>query len=348
MITKAYFELSKSKVLAQYSTIKEFADIVSYSYKTNRQVGKLLEQETNCSFSVHTLKSLRELGKDTRARAWFFAQAWSEEELEEITKEGLKCFIIDNEKDLDILLNYIKKRDIRISLLLRMRLKETTIHTGKHFVYGFYSAKVKELLPGLKDNKNIEKIGIHFHRKTQNISEWSLKDELIEALGENNIMLLDIINIGGGLPIRYKNYTVDVSQEIFKKVKELRDFLNSKGIKMIIEPGRFIAGPSVDLIAHIKNIYDNNIIIDCSVYNAAISVFDSNIRFEVETELENAKEGKTYTIKGCTPDSVDIFRYRIFLKEPKIGDIIRFKNVGAYNYSSDFCNLDPLETKIID
>ena len=93
------------------------------------------------------------------------------------------------------------------------------------------------------------------------------------------------------------------------------------------------------------NIQDNTIIVGCSVYNGAMDTFVANIRLEVEGELE---EGEAYTIKGKTPDSIDIFRYRVFLDNPKVGEKIVFLKAGAYNYSTDFCLLEPLETVIVD
>jgi ornithine decarboxylase len=130
---------------------------------------------------------------------------------------------------------------------------------------------------------------------------------------------------------------------------ELQKWLNSQKIKLMIEPGRYISAPAVKLEANIKSIYDNNIIIDCSVYNSAMDTFVAHIRLIVEGELdENSGKGEAYIIKGCTPDSMDIFRYRVFLKKPKVGDKLVFLNAGAYIYSTDFCNLPKLETKIIE
>jgi len=45
---------------------------------------------------------------------------------------------------------------------------------------------------------------------------------------------------------------------------------------------------------------------------------------------------------------MDLFRYRVYLKdEPKVGGKITFLNAGAYNFSTDFCNLPTIETEII-
>ena len=343
MIDSAKFILSKKILIKEYNIIQDICDQVSYSAKTNYEVGELLEGLTDCFFSIHTLESLNKV-KDKK-RIWFLAQAWDDEELEILFQKGVENFIVDNEKDLQILLDCLK--DKKINLLLRMRLKEHTIHTGKHFVFGMYSDKVSKLIPKLKENENINNLGIHFHRKTQNISEWSLKHELEDLLNENILKKIDYINIGGGIPVKYKNFRAEILDNIFSEIKKLREWLKKYDTQLIIESGRYIAASCIELQATIKNIYDDNIILNCSVYNASMDTFISNTRLEIKDELSERK-GKPYTIKGQTPCSMDIFRYKVYLKNPKIGDKIVFLNAGAYNFSSDFCNLSKLKTEIKD
>ncbi len=324
----AKFVLSKSKVMEQLEIVKELADEVSYSFKSNPEVGKLLQDK--CFLSIHSENNLKLVNSKN---VWFFLQGNKE------IPEEVDSFVVDNINDLNLLL----KEDREINLLLRLRLREHTIHTGKHFVFGFSSKEVNKLLKELKENKNIKKLGIHFHRKTQNVSEWNLVEELKDSI--EDFSLLDFVNIGGGIPAEYKNFRKEVSEHIFKKIKELREFLNSKDIRMIIEPGRFIAASSIKLECNVVNVYDNNVIVDCSVYNSAMDTFVANIRLLVEGELDSGKY--CYTIKGITPDSLDIFRYKVYFdKEVKVGDKIIFLNAGAYNFSSGYFNLGRLETNI--
>lgn len=336
---KAKFVLSRSKVLEQLDNLKEVSDIVSYSFKTNYEVGKVLEESSDCMFSVHSIEALNKL--NDKQRVIFFLQAQDRKEIKEILSFNVKYFVVDNENDLRNLLDVADK----INLFLRMKLKENTIHTGKHFVFGFRSSKVNELVDELRSNPKISKLGVHFHRKTQNVSEWGLVEELEASLTTNSLDKLDMINIGGGLPYIYKNYSEQILDSVFKKLNNLKQYLNSKHIEVIVEPGRYIAAPSVKLVAEIRNVYDNNIIINCSIYNSAMDTFIAHIRLLVENELS---KGQPYVIKGCTPDSLDIFRYRVYLNNPKIGDKIVFLNAGAYNFNCDFCQLLKLETEIVE
>ncbi len=344
----AYFELSKNKLKDQHAKIASQADHVSYSFKTNPLVGELLENMTDCSFSIHSRQLLSRI-KD-KSRVWFFSQGWDNEEIGCLISQGIERFVVDNTADLEVLLALIEKKKTRIDLMLRIRLKEHTVHTGKHFVFGMFSSQVNKLIPELRKNKNINKLGIHFHRKTQNISEWSLYEELKQALNDETFSCIDMVDIGGGFPVTYKNSRADqIIDSIFARIKKLRDFLMSRDIQMIIEPGRFLAAPPIRLVTEVKSIYDDNIIVDASVYNTANDTFVAHVRLRIDGELDSQKDGaKPYTIKGITPCSMDIFRYRAYLRPPKPGQQIIFLNAGAYSYSSDFCGLEKLKTKITD
>ncbi len=341
---KAKFILSKQRVKKQIEQCNTLSNEVSYSFKTNYEVGKILEETTNCWFSVHSLESVKDI--KNKEKIWFFAQGWDNKEIIELLEEGVTSFVVDNSQDLEILLDHIKTTEKDINVLLRMRLKEQTVQTGKHFVFGFYSKKINELIPLLKKNKRIGKLGIHFHRKTQNVTEWSLKEELEDSLDATTLDKMDVINIGGGIPSFYKNYQVKNQEAIFSEIIKVKEWLNKKDIKMILEPGRFIAAPAIKLVTEIKNIYEKNIIVNASVYNSAMDTFVANLRLLVEDETT---EGEGYTIKGITPDSLDIYRYKVyFKKKPKVGDQITFLNAGAYNFRTDFCKLPKIQTEVIE
>lgn len=346
MNTKAKFILSKSKLHEQYQKLKSAGLTVSYSVKTNPTIVSILEEETDCFFSVHSSSGIAHV-KD-KSRIWFLADSWNVDEIRELVNEGVFRFIVYNRNDLDVLQSFLKDNNTKIDLLLRTKLKENSIFTEKYFVFGMNAKEINELIPMLKDNNNIMRLGIHFHRKTQNVSEWSLKYELSNILNKDTLKSINLINIGGGLPVMYRNTSDNALPGIFKKINELKSWLDSLGIETIIEPGRFLSGPAVKLETHVKNIEGKNITVNCSVYNSSMDTLIVPIKLFVDGETSENKSGVRYTIKGCTPCSLDIFRYSAILDEKKIGDKITFLNAGAYNFHTNFCGLDILETKIID
>lgn len=342
------FILSKSKALEQYHKVKKMADLVSYSSKTNQDITKILEnskESNDCMFSVHFVNELKHISD--KSRVIFIAQAWNNEMIKQLIEMKIRNFVVDNETDLDELLKFLSKNEIKINLLLRIKLKENTVRTEKYFVFGMDHEAINRRIPELRKNKNIAKLGIHFHKKTQNMSEWDLKYELENMILPDNWKNIDLVNIGGGLPAAYANTNEDVLAGIFVKLVELRKWLNSKKIKMIIEPGRFIAAPAVKLVTKIVCIDSNNITVNASVYNTDMDALIVPVKLLVEGEVSK-ENGKAYVVKGITPCSMDLFRYRVYLKDPKVGDTLTFLNAGAYNFYSDFCDLEKIETEIVE
>lgn len=346
MKEKPRFEISKKVVLEKFDEVKEVCDIVSYSSKTNSFVSKILEEERDCMFSIHSVYEMKNIF-DT-SKVIYLAQGWDYNEVDGLIESKVRNYVVDNERDLEVFEDYLSKNDCEnINLFLRLKLRENTLKTEKYFVFGLSSDFIKLNISRLKSIKGVSQVGVHFHRKTQNLSEWDLRREIENLFSCEILEEIDFMIIGGGLPSVYANTNAKVFKGIFDKISGFRDYLNSKGIKMIIEPGRYIAAPAGRLISHVKNIYDNNIVVDCSVYNTDMDALIVPVKLLVEGELEKG-EGSPYAIKGITPCSMDLFRYRVYLNNPKIGKEIVFLNAGAYNFSTDFCDLPKVETKIVE
>ncbi|MDD2439478.1 MAG: decarboxylase [Methanosarcinaceae archaeon] len=339
------FTLSKKVILEQYRKAEELAELVSYSSKTNPAITPILEELTDSLFSVHMPNELKHI--QDRSRVIFLAQGWTEAQILKLYEQGIRHFVVDNEFDLDILLSVLKSRAWKITLSLRLKLKENSIRTERYFVFGMPSETINRRVAELKGHPSLEKLGVHFHRKTQNVSEWKLRRDIEAVLSPETLQTIDLLNIGGGLPARYANSNANVLDGIFRRIREFRKWLNGLGIELIIEPGRFIAAPAGKLVTYVTGVYENNIVVNASVYNSDMDAILVPAKLLIENEME-AKSGKPYVIKGCTPCSMDLFRYRVYLEsEPKIGDKITFINAGAYNFASNFCDLEEIQTTIL-
>ncbi len=341
-----YFTLSKKIVLAQYDKVKAMCDAVSYSSKTNQLVTRMLEEERDCLFSVHLENELQH-NKDM-SRVLFLAQGLEEEQLDRLLKIEIDKYVIDNEGDLDFLLDYLSQHpNVKIELMLRTKLKENSVKTERYFVFGMTTDVVNKRIMEIKGHKQITSLGIHFHRKTQNMAEWNLAYEIEHMFTPEVLDAIDVMNTGGGLPSVYANTNEKVFESIYLKIEEFWKYLKGKNITFMMEPGRYIAAPAGKLHTHIKLVFDDNIIVTSSVYNTDMDAVIVPVKLLVEGELEKGK-GKPYVIKGETPCSMDLFRYRVWLDNPKQGDPIIFLNAGAYNFRTDFCDLEELETKVIE
>jgi len=344
---QAKFILSKLVLFEQVKKLRALGLKISYSYKTNRVVGKVLQDlDSGVDFSIHAFEEIEDIrDKD---KIWFFTQAESEEELVGLLDIGILNFVVDNEVDLERLLKVIDGRSVKINLSLRMKFMEHRIGTGKYFVYGMASNKVNKIINDLKDNLNIDQLGVHLHRKSQNTSEWEIKQEIEDSLDKESLERIDFVNLGGGLPSIYRSSSIDVSEYIFGKIKEVVEFLKEKNIEIYIEPGRFLAAPCVKLETEVIQEYGGNLIVNTTIYNCALDNVLTGTKMLVEGELKGEEDGEVYLIKGNSPTRDDIFRYRVKLAEKKVGDKIVFLNAGAYNYTTDFFGFKKLETEIVE
>ncbi|MBR9703846.1 decarboxylase [Candidatus Pacearchaeota archaeon] len=344
----AKFILNK-RILFEH--VKKLTDLnlkVCYSYKTNREVGNVL-QKSDCEFSIHDYNEIS-LIKD-KGKIWFFLQAESCDELIKIMKKGVKNFVIDNVIDLQRILDVINsdKCNKKINLSLRMKFQEHRVGTGRYFVYGMSSKIINEIIERIRDNHNIDKLGIHLHRKSQNTSEWEIKSEIRDNITPENLKKINFFNLGGGLPSIYRSSSVDCYSYIFQKIKEVVDWLDEKYIKCYIEPGRFLAAPCIKLETEIIQKYNNNLIINTTIYNCSLDSHFTGTKMFVEGEDSNEyKDKEVYLIKGNSPTRDDIFRYNVKLPKKEIGDKIVFINAGAYNYTTDFFGFKKLKTEVVE
>lgn len=362
----AKFILSKKVLREQVDKLKDLGLKISYSYKTNRVVGKVLQDmNLDVDFSIHAFEEIEEVSE--KGKVWFFTQAESELEIGRLLDIGIVNYVVDNEIDLGRLMKVVGGRKAKINLSLRMKFQEHRIGTGKYFVYGMDSNRVNDLIRGLKDNNCVVKLGVHIHRKSQNTSEWEIKEELVDSLDDDVLERIDFVNLGGGLPSVYRSSSVDVFDYIFGKIKETVDWLKSKGIEVYIEPGRFLAAPCVKLECEVIQVQGNNLVVDTTIYNCALDNILTGTKMMVEGEcnegsgrgsglVEGSDDGKDYLIKGNSPTRDDIFRYKVRLGGMKVGDSgginvgdkIVFLNAGAYNYTTDFFGYKKLETVFVD
>tara|TARA_Y100000310_G_scaffold124700_1_gene123376 strand:- start:4003 stop:5052 length:1050 start_codon:yes stop_codon:yes gene_type:complete len=348
---KPKFTLSKSIVLNKYKELQPLADYISYSSKTNPLVSNILEANTKSLFSIHLINELINI-KD-KSRVLFLAQAWNNETINSLINQGITWFAVDNEFDLNTIIEYLENNTLpnKISLLLRLKLRENTLRTEKFFVFGMKAntliTKIREIASSPIYYEKLENLGIHFHRKTQNMAEWNYQYEISNLIPKDILTYINIINMGGGLPSNYANTNVNVINSIKNKIKEFKNYLSQYDIRLMLEPGRYIAAPAGKLHTTITAIYENNIIVNASVYNSDMDALIVPVKLLVKGEL--AKDTATpYVIKGITPCSLDLFRYRVYLDNPQVGNSLVFLNAGAYNFTTDFCNLDKIETEIVE
>ena len=331
----AHFTFDKQVMEEQFEKVQTVCDIVSYSSKTNPQLTSLL-QNKGAWASIHFPTELRHCTK--LEKVWYFAQAWDTKLIKNLIEKNVTHFVIDNTVDADTLLQYLEINKVDVSVLLRAKIKERSVKTERYYVFGMHPKTVVSYTDKFRAHG---KVGVHTHRKTQNMSDWNLQFYLENTFSPEFVQSLHYLNIGGGLPSEYANTNVKVIASIITKLQKFHGYCKQHNITLICEPGRFIAAPSMKLVTKIIGVHDNTIVVDASVYNSNMDA----IVVPVKLKIEGEGEGDPYVIKGCTPCSMDLFRYKVYLSDVTVGNTITFLNAGAYNFSTDFCDLPTIEVQ---
>ncbi len=238
-MSEPYFTLSKSLALKQFDKVASLCDSVSYSSKTNQLITPILEENRDCLFSIHLEEELVHL-KDL-SRVLFLAQGLTDKQLSHLISLGVFRFVIDNLEDLDFLLSYLEKNpSLHIELMLRVKVKENTVKTERYFVFGIPSQIVGKKILILKGHKQISSLGIHFHRKSQNVAEWNVQYELEHMFSSEVFDSIDVLNIGGGLPSVYAHTNIKIFDGILAIQKIITTQKTTEKIKVyVISNGQF-------------------------------------------------------------------------------------------------------------
>lgn len=147
---------------------------------------------------------------------------------------------------------------------------------------------------------------------------------------------LKYLNIGGGLGIVYKEEEPQTAKEFARKVTPL---LKKTGLKIILEPGRFIAGQSGILVTKILYIKATSrktfLIVDAGMNDlirpALYGAYHSILPLR-ETETGEGNKVKVDVV-GPICESADFFAKDRILPEVNEGDYLAIMSAGAYGVS---------------
>ena len=211
----------------------------------------------------------------------------------------------------------------------------------------------------------LEPYGISFHPGSQqrDVGQWSsaltIAAQLFNWARHDLKIDLKLINMGGGFPANYLDPT-DPLQQYAEDIKRFLD--NSFGLvwpeKIIIEPGRSMAGDAGIIVTEIVNIAKKSVhdrypwvFLDIGKFGGLIETLGESIKYPIYFEGQGSAE--EIILAGPTCDSMDILYERTPYFMPssaKVGDKVYILTTGAYtqSYSSIYFNgFPPLKSYIL-
>ncbi len=158
---------------------------------------------------------------------------------------------------------------------------------------------------------------------------------LIAAGRRAKFGVLDTLDIGGGFPIDYAQPV----QDIGRFCEPLREALAKlpKRVRVIAEPGRFIAGPAVIGVASVMGRARREghwwYYLDDGLYGSYSGQLYDHARYPVEP-LKDGGERLPSVLAGPTCDSIDVIAENLLLPKLETGDLIVGRAMGAYTWAS--------------
>jgi len=187
----------------------------------------------------------------------------------------------------------------------------------------------------------LKPVGVSFHVGSQcthgenylesfELCKIILNDALLKQLP------LEIVDIGGGFPIRHfdneEDWFAHMAPALDMELRRLFD----PNIRIIAEPGRALVGPACVLLTSVvgKSIRNNKhwYFLDDGVYGALSGMVFDHCKYQFDV----LKKGPTQltTLAGPTCDSLDIISSAEELPELDLGDLVFARNIGAYSLAS--------------
>jgi ornithine decarboxylase len=249
---------------------------------------------------------------------------------------GIRNFVVDNPDEL----RKFRGHRARAEVLLRLSFRDPTAVVDLSRKFGCEPAAVVPMLE-LARSLGVTVRGLSFHVGSQvaepkkYVEAVGVCAELIEQARASGLANLDLLDIGGGFPIAYGG-TMQPIREFCRPIRQALKRL-PHGVRVIAEPGRFIAGPSGTSISTVVGRAQREgrpwYYLDDGLYGSYNGQLYDHAHYPIEVP---GRRGPTHpsVLAGPTCDSIDVVREDIPLPELQIGDLVVGRMMGAYTACS--------------
>ncbi len=336
----------------QFQKIKKaFAPVdplICFAMKANDNlavVKTLVDQGAGCD-----IVSGGELTKALKVKAdpkkiVFASVGKTEEEIIAALNAGILLFNVESRPELDEINRLAKKLKKHACAALRVNpdvaaATHDRIMTGTlNKKFGLDLATARTILTNQSAWPNVEISGIHMHIGSQikTVQPYvEAMERILQFLHDLKVagVTLKYFDVGGGFGISYDE---NHPEHIEDFAKALIPLLKQTGLKIIMEPGRFISGNSGIFITKTLYIKDNGvkkfIIVDAGMNDLPRpSLYDAHHEI-IPVKIDPAAKTDTFDVVGPICESGDFFAKKRMMPIVKNGDLLAIKSAGAYCYA---------------
>lgn len=260
----------------------------------------------------------------------------SDAEIRAALRFGIRTFVADNPDEL----RKFRQHHGRAEVLLRLSFRDPTAVVDLSRKFGCEPAAVAPMLE-LARSLGVTIRGLSFHVGSQvaepgkYVEAIGVCAELIEQASSSGLADLDLLDIGGGFPIAYGGALQPI-REFCRPVRQALKKL-PRSVRVIAEPGRFIAGPSGTAVSTVIGRAQREgrwwYYLDDGLYGSYNGQLYDHARYPIDVP---GRRGPAHpsVLAGPTCDSIDVVREDIPLPELQIGDLVVGRMMGAYTACS--------------
>jgi diaminopimelate decarboxylase len=348
--------------------------LVCYALKANSNLAVLqLLAKQGCGFDLvsggELYRVLKAGGKANRCT--FAGVGKTRAEIEYALNEGVYCFNVESEAEL-VFINEVAGKLKKIAPIAVRVNPNIDAHTHAKITTGTYANKfgiafeeISALYRRASKLKNLKLLGLQMHIGSQitevNPFVQAVKKVLPLALEMKRLYGIEFFDIGGGLGIVYDPALESGSPSWWNKpktpltpalyAKKLVPLLKNSGLRILIEPGRFMVGNAGILVTEVlyvkKTGKKNFVIVDAAMNDLIRPAFYDSYHQIVPLQKKGGKLVSTDVV-GPVCESGDYFCKDRPLPAFKAGDKIALLSAGAYGFvmSSNY-NTRPRAAEIL-
>jgi diaminopimelate decarboxylase len=272
-------------------------------------------------------------------------------EMAEALAADIRCFHVESAGELDLLGAVAAEQGKIAPVAIRVN-PDVEAHTHPYITTGTRASKfgvppalAHQLIHQAAAHPALDPIGLHAHVGSQLAHVQPIVDsaarllQLWDSLAAEGITLREL-DIGGGLGIPYR--PEDQPEGPSALAAGLRPLLAGRTLDLVLEPGRFLAGPAGVLltsVSYVKQVEDAagqphtllladagmNDLLRPALYSAWHPVWTSH-----EAD-QNA--GEPLDVVGPVCESSDVLAQARRLGTPRPGDVLTIGQTGAYGYT---------------
>lgn len=340
---------SRAHIEAQYRSyadaLQGTSHLVCFAVKANSNLGVLnVLARLGAGFDIVSGGELeRVLAAGGRAdRVVFSGVGKTRADMRRALEVGVHCFNVESTEELERLQQVAAEMDVRAPVSLRVNPDVDAgthpyISTGlKENKFGIAIADAEEVYIRAAQLPNLEIVGVDCHIGSQLTSLDPFLDALdrilmlVDRLGDCGI-LLNHLDLGGGLGVRYRDEQPPLAGDYIKAVRER---LGDRELALVFEPGRHIvanAGVLLTRVEYLKHTEHKDFAIVDAAMNDLIRPALYQAWMDVSAVQPRDGETRNYDVVGPICETGDFLAKDRSLSLAE-GDLLAVRSAGAYGF----------------